>query len=129
MNQQDIIKEKGKDGKVIYKLNGQKIETYTEDLYEIFSLGFENLRNFFYLLIEKDPEDTAPDIGKELVESTENKMIEMIRFIDDNHGRIDVERAGHSQGIIRGTMLGVIFKPNNKKAPVTEPSQKDSSGA
>ena len=107
-----IIREEGKDGKMVYKFeNGREIGTYQEDLFDIFNPGFEKLQNFFNILIDKNPEDKAPDIGKELVESVENKMVEMLRFIEDNYGRIKVARAEHRQGIIPRTMLGVIFEP------------------
>jgi len=131
MNQQDITKEKGKDGKMIYKLkNGREISTYTEDLFDIAGIGLEQIYNFFDILIDKDPEDKDPDVGRELVEGIQAKLEGMSRFIDENFGRVEVERASHRQlGVIGGTMLGVVFEPANGKAPVTEPSRKDSPGA
>jgi len=122
MNQQGIIEEKGKDGKMIYKLkSGKEINTYTEDLFDIAGIGLEQIYNFFDILIDRDPEDKTPDVGRELIEGIQAKLEGMSRFIDENFGRVEVERAQHRQlGIIGGTMLGVVFKPTNGKAPETD---------
>ena len=126
-----IIKETGEGGKVIYKLKGGgQIETYTEELYDMATLGLSLLDSFFDLLLECEcrQDDGIPDLAKELIESAEAKLSEAERFIAKNYGTVLIERASYRQpDIMGGTMLGVVFRPANGKAP--EQPAKDHPGA
>ena len=125
-----IIKKQRENGEPVYFKDGKEITTFTESFYDFYSAAASKLKSFFDLLQDADGETDIPFLAKDLLEHQDRKLSEIDKFIREHFGLIKLVRTcDHQDNIAPETMLDVIFKPANGKAPVTEPSQKDSPGA
>lgn len=109
---EEITKEM-RNGEYVY-LNGrgEEIGTYTDDLDNIISLQLGPLLNFLDMDIdEHESAETIQVIAKQLLKQAENKIIEVVRYIDKKHGKVDIVRARYNQGVEPEAMLDIVFKP------------------
>ncbi|MBW2032809.1 MAG: hypothetical protein JRI94_04330 [Deltaproteobacteria bacterium] len=108
----DVEKRVGKDGKVDYFMNGEKISTVNETLEDIVACFLETFEGLFSLIHQQSDElDEVCFVGKALVRDAERLFQEANEFISKEFGTIWVEKATWNQtGIPGGIKLGVKFK-------------------
>lgn len=113
----DVIKEQGRNGKVIYKTkDGKEIETYSETLHSIVSCALERFGDLFDLMTKEldendiSPADPGANIGEALIRDTQRLIDEFDNFVRKNLGDVEVD-------ITRGLypeMVGVRLEPVKK---------------
>lgn len=98
--------------KRIYR-DGKEITTYKESIRNVVLVKLEPLNDFLNLSIDDDGEDAQRVllIAKALLERAEQKIYEIVDYIDRNHGLVEVVRASYHQDIKPETMLDIVFTP------------------
>jgi len=94
----DIMRERGIEGALIYKRNGEQIEVDEEELQLFLSIKLQRISKYFQMLIERqwgreekeDLEDyeivTELQIGKDLVDGIEKEIFQVTDYISDKIG-------------------------------------------
>jgi len=116
--EQGIVKEYDKRGCTIYRReDGTAIHTYSEPLYDVMSLLFEQIDAFIEMLIQQ--EITIGTIKADLVylardafQSRKENIMNVMEYIEAHHGTIEIERASyHQKEVEPETKLGIVFYP------------------
>ena len=115
-----VVEGSGKD-KIYRKENGETIRTYQEDVGWIAQVNLSLLRSFLEMTFEDDEAQQMAFIALALLQSAEKKIYEATGYIEENFGRIEIEKACWRQGIEQDTILGIVFKPC-KEAENPEPN-------
>jgi 5-bromo-4-chloroindolyl phosphate hydrolysis protein len=113
---QNIIKEKGSGGKMIYRYKeGHEIETYEDDIFEALDRLLHILDCYFQLEIESNQEDDTPRIGRIVLEKAKLTLNEIWKAVEEDIGEINVDRAHDNNCSIRkDQVLHAFIKPNNQ---------------
>ena len=130
-----ITKKQGNNGKPVYLIDGKEISTYIAEFDEILGVELSKINAMLDVILDLDIDDYLnPNftyIGKDIIRNIEN--IESEIYHQSDH-RMKVARNNKFE-ILPGrkhlkenSIIDVYFEPK-EKAPDTEPSQKDSSGA
>jgi len=124
MKKKEIIKEKGKDGETIYKLDGKKINVSSECLCEIAECALERLQTLFNLIEDMDCYEDKDNInmsdicflGEALIRDAVTLLNEHNDYILNNFGSVGVDKTTRINGIgiLPDTIVGINFIPAEK---------------
>jgi len=129
-----ITKKQGNNGKPVYSIDGNEITTYISEFDEILGVELEKITAMLDVILDLDIDDYLnPNfayIGKDIIKNIENIESEVYCHSDHTMKVVRNNKFEMLPGKKRlkvDSIIDVYFEP--KKAPDTEPSHKDSSGA
>ena len=131
---EEITKKQGNNGKPVYLIDGKEIDVYIADFDEILGVELSKINAMFEVILDLDIDyylnPNFAYIGKDIISNIENTESEIYHQSDHIMKVVRNTKSEMLPGkkhLRESSIIDVYLE--NKKAPVTEPSQKDSAEA